>query len=240
MKSNLFRFLLAAPLLGFSGEIHEARGTVDPSLDLTIGKTNQNVVLSWFGANGVTYQPETSLFLDSWTNSGPAIIGAGTILLITNPVAGQDFLFYQVKRLVSGADGSAVFDPATGVLTIIGDNLDNTFDVGSDIDGVGIILINDGAVPITGGVATTANTVLIQVFGRDGIDHLTINESNGPMPPAHLFGEGGNDVLTGGSAADVLAGGPGLDTLIGRGGNDRLYGEADNDTSSGTRRITTT
>jgi Ca2+-binding RTX toxin-like protein len=44
-----------------------------------------------------------------------------------------------------------------------------------------------------------------------------------------LFGEGGNDTLTGGSGADVLNGGPGMDTLLGRGGADSLLGGDDGD-----------
>ena len=93
-------------------------------------------------------------------------------------------------------------------------------------DGTGAIVINGGAMPITGGVPTTANTVLIQVLGSKGADQITMG--NG-LPPAHLFGEEGDDTLTGGSAIDLLVGGPGRDTLIGRQGNDLIYPDG-NDT----------
>jgi Ca2+-binding RTX toxin-like protein len=47
------------------------------------------------------------------------------------------------------------------------------------------------------------------------------------------FGEGGNDVLVGGSAADRLVGGEGVDVLQGFAGNDRLSGGAEADRLSG-------
>jgi len=47
---------------------------------------------------------------------------------------------------------------------------------------------------------------LIQVFGQGGNDTITLNESNGALPAAELFGGTGNDVLTGGSGGDLLFG----------------------------------
>jgi Ca2+-binding RTX toxin-like protein len=51
--------------------------------------------------------------------------------------------------------------------------------------------------------------------------------------PALIFGEDGNDRLTGGGGWDELHGGVGNDTLNGGGGNDYLYGEEGNDSLSG-------
>ena len=48
----------------------------------------------------------------------------------------------------------------------------------------GNILVNGGAVPITGGGATVANTTLIQVVGSGGNDNITLDESNGALPAA--------------------------------------------------------
>jgi Ca2+-binding RTX toxin-like protein len=120
---------------------------------------------------------------------------------------------------------------AAGTLNVFGDGTSNTIIVSRDA--AGKILINSGAVTITGGTATVANTSLIQVFGLAGADALTLNEANGALPAASLFGGADNDVLTGGSGADQLFGEAGNDTLLGKGGNDLLFGGAGNDTLTG-------
>src|SRR6478736_5051826 len=94
------------------------------------------------------------------------------------------------------------------ILTEFGDATDNT--IVTSRDAAGNILVNGGAVPITGGNATVANTTLIQVFGRAG-----------------------NDTPTGGSGNDMLFGQAGNDILLGKGGNDFLFGGAGNDTLTG-------
>ena len=58
----------------------------------------------------------------------------------------------------------------------------------------------------------------IQVFGQNGNDIITIDETNGALPAANLFGGDGNDTLTGGSGGDMLFGQAGNDTLLGKGG----------------------
>src|SRR5262247_1581440 len=125
----------------------------------------------------------------------------------------------------------ASFSPTAGLLSVFGDNLDDTIVMSRDA--AGQILINGGAVPIAGGQATVANTATIQVFGQGGNDTITLDESNGALPAAQLFGGAGNDVLTGGSGADQLFGGAGNDILNGKGGNDLLFGGAGNDTLIG-------
>src|SRR5499433_1690583 len=125
----------------------------------------------------------------------------------------------------------ASFSPTAGLLSVFGDSLDDTIVMSRDA--AGQILVNGGAVPIAGGQATVANTTLIQVFGQGGNDTITLDEANGALPAAQLFGGAGNDVLTGGSGADLLFGGAGNDTLFGKGGNDLLFGGAGNDTLIG-------
>ena len=126
---------------------------------------------------------------------------------------------------------TASFDPTSGLLSVFGDALDNTITVSRDA--AGTILINGGAVVIQGGTATVANTSLIQGFGLGGNDTITLNESNGALPRANLFGGEGNDTLTGGSGNDQLFGQGGNDTLLGKGGFDFLFGGGDNDTLTG-------
>ena len=91
---------------------------------------------------------------------------------------------------------TAFFNPSTGVLTVMGDNLDNTITVSRNA--AGNILVNGGAVAILGGTPTVANTGLMQIFGMSGQDTLSLDEANGALPRAHLYGGDGNDSLRGG------------------------------------------
>jgi Ca2+-binding RTX toxin-like protein len=126
---------------------------------------------------------------------------------------------------------TASFSPGAGVLSVFGDARNNTIVVSRDA--AGQILVNGGAIAIQGGAATVANTTLIQVFGQAGNDNISLDETNGALPAANLFGGAGNDTLTGGSGNDLLFGGAGNDTLLGMGGNDMLFGGAGNDTLIG-------
>jgi len=125
----------------------------------------------------------------------------------------------------------ATFFPTAGLLSELGDGVDNT--IVTSRDAAGQLFVNGGAVPINGGQATVANTSTIQVFGQGGNDTIALDESNGALPAAQLFGGAGNDTLTGGSGDDQLFGGAGNDTLLGKGGNDLLFGGAGNDTLIG-------
>jgi Ca2+-binding RTX toxin-like protein len=126
---------------------------------------------------------------------------------------------------------TAFSSPGAGVLSVLGDSADNTIEVTRDA--AGTILVNGGAVSIVGGTPTVANTSRMQLFGLGGDDALSLNEANGALPQASVFGGTGNDTLTGGSAADLLFGQSGNDTLLGKGGFDFLFGGADNDTLTG-------
>ena len=118
-----------------------------------------------------------------------------------------------------------------GVLSVFGDGLDNTEALSRNA--AGTILVNGGAIPVQGGTPTVANTTLIQAFGGAGNDVITLDETNGALPRANLFGGDGNDVLTGGSGSDMLFGQAGNDVLLGRGGNDLLFGGTGNDVLTG-------
>src|SRR5262245_55969740 len=123
------------------------------------------------------------------------------------------------------------FFAGQGLLTETGDSLDNA--ITTSRNAAGAILVNAGAVPIQGGTPTVANTSVIQVFGLGGNDTITLDEANGALPRADLFGGDGNDTLTGGSGVDQLSGEAGDDTLLGKGGTDFLFGGAGNDTLTG-------
>jgi Ca2+-binding RTX toxin-like protein len=123
------------------------------------------------------------------------------------------------------------FNPSAGILTTLGDNLNNSITLSRNA--AGTILVNGGAVAVTGGTPTVANTAKLQVFGQGGDDTITLNQANGALPSANLFGGAGNDTITGGSGGDMLFGQSGNDTLLGMGGADLLFGGAGNDTLTG-------
>jgi Ca2+-binding RTX toxin-like protein len=118
-----------------------------------------------------------------------------------------------------------------GTLTVFGDSLDNNIQISRDA--AGKLLVNGGAVNVSGGVPTVANTALIQVFGQGGQDVISLNQANGALPKAHLFGGAGNDTLTGGAGGDQIFGQSGNDALLGLGGFDLLFGGEENDTMTG-------
>jgi Ca2+-binding RTX toxin-like protein len=118
-----------------------------------------------------------------------------------------------------------------GILSVFGDVQNNTITFSRNA--AGTILVNGGAVAIPGGTPTVANTALIQAFGLNGNDTITLDEANGALPSTNLFGGTGNDVLTGGAGNDLLFGQADNDTLLGKGGNDFLFGGTGDDTLTG-------
>jgi Ca2+-binding RTX toxin-like protein len=126
---------------------------------------------------------------------------------------------------------TANFSPNAGLLSALGDNARNTITVSRDA--AGSLLVNGGSVAIRGGKATIANTTTIQLNGLGGDDVIALDESNGVLPAAVLFGGAGNDTITGGSGADQLFGQDGNDILNGKAGDDLLFGGAGNDVLTG-------
>jgi Ca2+-binding RTX toxin-like protein len=125
---------------------------------------------------------------------------------------------------------TAVFNPGLGTLMVFGDAADNQIVVSRDA--LGVISVN-GQVPlaggITGGFPTVFNTRAIAAFGLEGNDAIRLDETNGPLPAAQLFGGSGNDSLTGGSGNDALHGQDGNDSLSGGAGEDFLLGQSGGD-----------
>jgi Ca2+-binding RTX toxin-like protein len=138
--------------------------------------------------------------------------------------------------VATAIDSATVGEPATlaatatfanGTLTLFGDALANALTVGRDT--AGQLIVNGGTVPVAGGIPTIDTTTLIQAFGQGGDDSLALDEANGPLPRAQLFGGTGNDTVHGGSAGDQLFGQAGDDALSGHGGIDFLFGGTEND-----------
>ena len=120
---------------------------------------------------------------------------------------------------------------SNGTLSVFGDNAANRIAISRNA--AGMLLVNGGAVTVVGGTPTVANTAMIQVFGLGDDDTITLNQANGALPRANVFGGAGNDVLTGGAGGDQLFGQSGNDTLLGQGGIDLLFGGSENDTITG-------
>ena len=153
--------------------------------------------------------------------------GSATCRLLAGTAIGAGAI--AVTSVPASAATTATFN--AGVLTVIGDSTAN--DIQISRDAAGRILVNDGGVTVAGGTPTVANTSQIRVFGLAGNDVLSLNETNGALPAAHLFGGADNDALTGGAGADELFGQAGNDSLLGRGSNDLLFGGGENDTLVG-------
>ena len=126
---------------------------------------------------------------------------------------------------------TASFSASSGMLTEFGDSGNNS--IVTSRNAAGQLLVNGGAVPVLSGPATVANTSVIQAFGLDGADTIALDETNGALPAAQLFGGAGNDTLTGGSGNDLLFGQTGNDILDGKGGADLLFGGDGNDVLTG-------
>src|SRR4051794_20163538 len=85
---------------------------------------------------------------------------------------------------------TATFSAVSGTLRVVGDDQDNAVVVSRDAGGT--ILVNNGAIAIQGGVPTVTNTQQLFLNGGGGNDTLSLNETNGALPGAALFGGDGN------------------------------------------------
>jgi Ca2+-binding RTX toxin-like protein len=113
---------------------------------------------------------------------------------------------------------TASFSAAAGELRVTGDDQDNVIVVSRNA--AGAILVNNGAVAIQGDVPTIANTTHFHIVGAGGNDAISLDETNGPLPGAAIFGGAGNDTLTGGSGEDFIEGDAGNDVARMGAGND--------------------
>ncbi len=90
---------------------------------------------------------------------------------------------------------TAVFNPGVGTLAVFGDSADNEIVISRDE--LGVISVN-GEVPLAGGIPggfpTAFNTRSVSVFGLSGNDTIRLDETNGPLPGAQMFGGSGTAV----------------------------------------------
>jgi Ca2+-binding RTX toxin-like protein len=163
--------------------------------------------------------------------------GADTDTLVV--AAGSDLTFdLSAANQYAGAANNSLGNPvnvagfenidgtdAQIMMTVSGSSADNVIIGGVDDDE--IYLINDtdngataeGADTVYGGLGDDLITATDQADGDDfNTDDLT------------MYGEGGNDTLTGGAGDDLLDGGAGNDVLTSGAGKDNLIGGDGNDT----------
>ena len=124
-----------------------------------------------------------------------------------------------------------IFQSIQHRLLVNGDDGNNSITVSRDLGGH--LSVNAGAIHISPDIATVGNTNLIHVNGGGGDDVIRLDETNGALPAAQIFGGDGNDMLTGGSGNDQLFGQDGNDSLSGGAGNDLLSGGDGNDFIAG-------
>ncbi len=61
----------------------------------------------------------------------------------------------------------------------------------SSRDAAGNILINGGSTKVAGGKPAIVDVGEIDIFGLDGNDNISVDETNGLMSSVHLFGGNG-------------------------------------------------
>ena len=89
----------------------------------------------------------------------------------------------------ANAEVVSSFDQPTGSLRVLGDEAANQIVIGRDQ--LGVITV-DGQVPLDDGLPgsfpTVFNTRTISVLGAGGDDVLRMDQTNGPLPGAQMFG----------------------------------------------------
>jgi hypothetical protein len=240
--------LLGAAQPGGSGDLalgdFNSDGRPDAAVADELGAPSGN--LSVFAGNGDgTFQSLIRLDLLTGGNDPTGVAatdlnGDGLVdLVATNFFFNSGDTPSTVGVLLNNSRRGVTATFSAGVLTVTGDGQDDSIAVSRNA--AGTILVNNGAVAIQGGPATVANTRLIMMVGGGGNDRLSLDETNGALPRASIFGGDGNDVLVGGSGNDIIDGGTGNDSaFFGAGddtfvwnpgdGSDRVEGQGFRDT----------
>ncbi len=137
-----------------------------------------------------------------------------------NPKSQLDFHRLEPRQLLAGIS----FDSATGVASIDGSEAIDQVQILEDGSTVKIIYHGQDAKEF---VRTDLTEVVF--YGKGGDDWFKNNSSI----PSRAFGQAGNDILIGGTAADRLLGGDGNDHLVGMDGDDFIAGGTGDDSIRG-------
>lgn len=194
--------------------------------DVLIGGQGDDVMNGGAGIDTVNFAGGVAVTVDL-TRTGPQATGYGndTILNVQNVIGGN-----AADRIIGNAQANALTGGA-GNDTLLGGAGNDTLNGGAGNDmlngGAGIdtaVFSGNAAVRVNLNLATAQNT-------GQGTDTLISIEN--------VTTGGGNDLLTGNSAANRLISGAGNDTLQGGAGNDTLDGGLGNDVIDGGAGIDT-
>jgi protocatechuate 3,4-dioxygenase beta subunit len=119
-----------------------------------------------------------------------------------------------------------------GQLLVQGDTATpNTIVVGLSADGSSVdVQINDNDVQSF----DDSSIKKVMIIGGAADDDITVDETNGAFPfTTRIFGEGGDDNITGGSENDYISGGAGNDTIDTGDGNNVVFAGDGNDNVTG-------
>jgi Ca2+-binding RTX toxin-like protein len=218
--------VVQAPATG--GETH---GT--PNDDILIGSAAADVLNAGAG-NDVVYAGDGNDIINAGDGSDRVDGGDGNDIVQTQTGAGSDIIdggsgFDRAIVTATGAGDTYVIAPYTlGGVIYAGINAQSTAGIDVSTTNVEEIVLHAGAgadtILIQGDLSTAgvAQSTVI-VYGGVGDDVIDASGLVGSPPvEAELYGEGGNDTITGGGNNDIIDGGAGVDQLRGNDGDDIL------------------
>lgn len=126
------------------------------------------------------------------------------------------------RKLLAGAALSA----ATGLLNVVGRNVNDSILVAQDSSVNGKIYVTFNGVK-TGFAKSAVKQIVVK--GQGGNDKVTVKGAAFRVSKITVFGGLGNDTIAGGGNAETLLGEAGNDVVIGGSGNDIIKGGADDD-----------
>jgi|CXWL01.1.fsa_nt_gi Ca2+-binding RTX toxin-like protein len=218
--------VVQAPATG--GETH---GT--PNDDILIGSAAADVLNAGAG-NDVVYAGDGNDIINAGDGNDRVDGGDGNDIVQTQTGAGSDIIdggsgLDQAIVTTTGAGDTYVIAPYTlGGVIYAGIDAQSTAGIDVSTTNVEEIVLHAGAsadtILIQGDLSTAgvAQSTVI-VYGGAGDDVIDASGLVGSPPvEAELYGEGGNDTITGGGNNDIIDGGAGVDQLRGNDGDDIL------------------
>jgi PKD repeat protein len=216
-----------APTVTAAGPVSDVRGQdllyqgsfSDPGQDSWTGSVD-------FG-DGTGSQP-LSLQADKSFAWHHAYANTGTFTITVTVADNQGGVgtYTQTVTIAAAALQADPLHPGQQVLLVGGTDGDDTIEFRQVRRSQDIKVIVNG---LSAGVFSGADR--LEAHGSAGKDKIEVDEAI--RTSAWLYGEDGNDTLTGGSGPDVLLGGAGDDRLSGRQGRDLLVGGSGLDTLNG-------
>lgn len=186
-----------------NNDFHQGATTRQASVTLAAGQTYTIEIRVWENLGAQVLSADVSPPGGTWQS-----LTDNTTYIGTGVYAGDDVLDGgSGNDLIYGEDGNDSIIGGTGADQLYGGAGNDTIRLGAD-----------------------SNADL--AYGGDGNDTI-LTEHTSTSVADTVYGDAGNDSVTGGSGIDLIYGGTGNDTLIGGSGNDTLHGDADDDRLEG-------